>query len=121
MRSLTQMVLTAFAVGLMLGAGVTRTGRHLKAAHIYLFGADEEAPAADADMGAAGGGEAGESGDGNPSPKRQRTDAPCASSSRVRAAACLLSERAIAWSRLASRSRHITALSRRRLTRAERT
>ena len=46
MRSITQMVLTAFAIGLMLGAGVTRTARHLKAAHIYLFGTDDEAPAA---------------------------------------------------------------------------
>lgn len=42
MRSLTQMVLTAFAIGLMFGAGITRTARHVKAAHNYLFGEDEK-------------------------------------------------------------------------------
>jgi hypothetical protein len=43
MRSLAQMVLTAFAIGLALGAGVTRTARHLSAAHAYLFGGEEPA------------------------------------------------------------------------------
>lgn len=38
MRSISQTVLTAFAIGLMVGAGVTRTGRNVKAAHSYLFG-----------------------------------------------------------------------------------
>ena len=38
MRSMPQMVLSAFAVGLMLGAGVTRTARHIGDAHAFLFG-----------------------------------------------------------------------------------
>eukprot|EP01043_Picozoa_sp_COSAG02_P001989 COSAG02_NODE_44_length_45948_cov_81.673493_8_plen_363_part_00 len=40
------MVLTAFAIGLMFGAGITRTARHVKAAHNYLFGEDERMPTA---------------------------------------------------------------------------
>ena len=59
-RSIVQMLLASFAVGLMLGAGFTRTARHLGNAHAYVFGGDAAGGAAggaDGAEAAAGGGE----------------------------------------------------------------
>ena len=52
-RSLVQMLLASFAVGLMLGAGFTRTARHLGNAHAYVFGGDAAGGAAGGADGAA--------------------------------------------------------------------